>query len=67
METSTYAMRARRNSAVIIDALDAEHPLFRQVLGERGARAAVEDVLNLPPLTIVDDDTPGCSVAGSER
>lgn len=65
METSTYAMRARRNSSVIIDALDAEHPLFRQVLAERGARAAVEDVLNLPSLTIVDDDTPGCSVAGS--
>ena len=65
METSTYALRARQHAAILIDALDAGYPSFRGVLVERGARIAVQEVLGLPAVAIVDDDTPGCSVAGS--
>lgn len=65
MEISGHALRARQNAALLVTTLDAEHPTFRQVLAERGARVAVQDVLGLPPVTIVDDDLPGCSVAGS--
>lgn len=65
METSTYALRARRNAAILIAALDAEYPTFREVLAERGAFVVVRELLGLPPVTIVDDDLPGCSVAGS--
>ena len=65
METSTYALRARQNAAILIAALEVEHPTFREMLAERGALVVVRELLGLPPVTIVDDDLPGCSVAGS--
>lgn len=64
METSTYARRARENAAILVTALDREHPSFREVLDQKGARAAVEELLHLS-VTVVDEVGPGCSVAGS--
>lgn len=64
MEVSAFSRRARENAAILVDALDAEQPTFRQVLAAQGARAAVQDLLGLC-VTVVDEVASGCSVAGS--